>query len=48
MLVRVALVGLGGALGAVARYLLGTWIATRVESLTSPGARFSSTSAALS
>ena len=31
MLVRVALVGLGGALGAVARYLLGTWIATRVS-----------------
>jgi CrcB protein len=31
MLVRVALVGLGGALGAVARYLLGLWIATRVS-----------------
>jgi CrcB protein len=31
MLARVALVGLGGALGAVARYLLGTWIATRVS-----------------
>jgi CrcB protein len=31
MLARVALVGLGGALGAVARYLLGMWIATRVS-----------------
>src|SRR5215831_6428501 len=31
MLARVALVGLGGALGAVARYLLGLWIATRVS-----------------
>jgi CrcB protein len=30
LLVRVALVGLGGALGAVARYVLGTWIATRM------------------
>jgi CrcB protein len=31
MLVRVALVGLGGALGAVARYLLGLWIATHAS-----------------
>ncbi len=31
MLIRIALVGLGGALGAVARYLLGLWIATRVS-----------------
>jgi CrcB protein len=31
MVARVALVGLGGALGAVARHLLGLWIATRVS-----------------
>ena len=30
-LLVLALVGLGGAIGAVARYLLGTWIATHVS-----------------
>jgi CrcB protein len=31
LLARVALVGVGGALGAVIRYLLGTWIAARMS-----------------
>ena len=30
MAMRIALVAIGGAAGAVARYLLGLWIATRV------------------